>query len=106
MKAIDILKEKLEYAKTELWLVEEANTEQLHLETKTELKEGIKDIEDALLILFGVGKALKKSIQQDFERWYLSEGYIETEKIGVYKNGCNVILHKNLFYKYVNDVKF
>ena len=53
-----------------------------------------------------VGKPLKKSIQEDFERWYLSEGYIETEKIGVYKNGCNIILHKHLFYKYVNDVKF
>jgi len=57
-------------------------------------------------LLYIVGKSLKKSIQQDFENWYLSEGYTETERIGVYKNGCNIILYKDLFYKYVNDVKF
>ena len=65
----------------------------------------LKELED-LFALRIVGKSLKKSINQDFERWYLSEGYIETERIGVYKNGCNIILHKHLFYRYVNDVKF
>ena len=52
-----------------------------------------------------VSRQFKDKESKTFIEWYLSEGYIPTERTGVYKNGCNIILGEDLYLKYTEAIK-
>ena len=52
-----------------------------------------------------VSRQFKNKESKTFIEWYLSEGYIPTERTGVYKNGCNIILGEDLYLKYTEAIK-
>jgi hypothetical protein len=52
-----------------------------------------------------VSRQFKDKEAKTFIEWYLSEGYIPTERTGVYKNGCNIVLGEDLYLKYTEAIK-
>ena len=64
-----------------------------------------EELIDALFNLHIVSRQFKDKEAKTFIEWYLSEGYIPTERTGVYKNGCNIVLGEDLYLKYTEAIK-
>ena len=55
------------------------------------------------LILCEVGVTFKEKNIPTFFDWWVSEGYLPTERPSVFKNGCNLVLIKDLERKYKKE---
>jgi hypothetical protein len=98
MKAIDFIKKRYK---------EEYKTESakrfIELVDYSKLAGIMEEYAEERLRLYKVGVTFKEKEIPTFVDWWIDEGYYPTERPNVFKNGCNLVLLKDLESKYKKE---